>query len=148
MLSIGVKKSGLLIEFLCASIFVGMIVLSTVSSCVNYDSNHVPIDTDKGMKSIDNYPQMPNATDTLVLPQMAEIDFTGTNGLSDQDDSDIQVTERENLPRMTSNQVEIGVDVGDKVPEFTMMLVGGDSVSSAALIDTGKPVFLFFFSTW
>ena len=44
--------------------------------------------------------------------------------------------------------VEVGYKVGDRAPEFTLRLIDGTTVPSAGLLDEGRPVFLFFFTTW
>ncbi len=42
---------------------------------------------------------------------------------------------------------EVGNQVGNRIPDFTLDLVGGATVSTAKLIEEGKPAFLFFTST-
>ena len=60
----------------------------------------------------------------------------------------------ERAPAIPAAEVEtpsvssVGSSVGDLVPEFEMLLIDGNSVTSAGLKNTGKPVFLFFFATW
>lgn len=44
--------------------------------------------------------------------------------------------------------VSVGHKVGDRVPDFELSLDDGTSVTSASLIEDGKPVFLFFLATW
>ncbi len=43
---------------------------------------------------------------------------------------------------------EVGTNVGNKIPHFEFMLVGGTNISTAQLASEGQPVFLFFFTTW
>ena len=43
---------------------------------------------------------------------------------------------------------KVGHDVGDMVPEFTLTLGSGGTISSQELIDRGQPTFIFFFATW
>jgi len=45
-------------------------------------------------------------------------------------------------------QPAVGLDVGDFVPDFDFTLSDGTGQSTAALASQGKPVFLFFFTTW
>ena len=43
--------------------------------------------------------------------------------------------------------VEIGNDIGNRIPDFTLELAEGATVTSASLVEQGQPAFLFFFST-
>jgi len=43
---------------------------------------------------------------------------------------------------------EVGTRVGNTIPHFEFMLVDGTNISTAQLASEGKPVFLFFFTTW
>jgi hypothetical protein len=47
-----------------------------------------------------------------------------------------------------SSPVEVGYKVGMHVPEFGMSLLDGSRVTSAAIFDEGKPVFIYFHTTW
>ena len=42
----------------------------------------------------------------------------------------------------------VGSSVGSIAPDFQVRLIDGSSVTSAALREEGRPVFLFFFATW
>ncbi len=42
----------------------------------------------------------------------------------------------------------VGVNVGNTLPHFEMTLVDGSRVSTELLAHQGKPVFLYFFTTW
>ena len=44
--------------------------------------------------------------------------------------------------------LKVGTEVGNRVPDFTMHLGDGTTVSSASLVSADKPVFLYFFATW
>ena len=44
--------------------------------------------------------------------------------------------------------VEVGYKVGMQVPEFGMSLLEGNRVTSANLLEEGKPVFIYFHATW
>ena len=44
--------------------------------------------------------------------------------------------------------VKVGSKVGQRVPEFSMQLGDGSTVTSQELVSTGRPVFLYFFATW
>ncbi len=44
--------------------------------------------------------------------------------------------------------VEVGYKVGMQVPEFGMSLLEGNRVTSAKLLEEGKPVFIYFHATW
>lgn len=50
-------------------------------------------------------------------------------------------------PEAPSN-IKIGTGVGERVPEFSMRLADRSTVTSADLVTTGKPVFIYFFATW
>ncbi|MDA1215244.1 MAG: redoxin domain-containing protein [Chloroflexi bacterium] len=43
---------------------------------------------------------------------------------------------------------QVGVDVGNVAPDFTLTLADGSTVDQAALLAEGKPVLLYFFATW
>lgn len=45
-------------------------------------------------------------------------------------------------------QPKIGHNVGDRAPDFTISFEDGAVQSSQELLDTGRPVFMFFFATW
>lgn len=42
---------------------------------------------------------------------------------------------------------EVGNKVGNRIPDITLELFGGDTVSTAGLVEQGKPTFLFFTAT-
>ncbi len=44
--------------------------------------------------------------------------------------------------------VEVGYEVGLRAPEFGMSLLDGSKVTSAGLVEEGKPVFLYFHATY
>ena len=43
---------------------------------------------------------------------------------------------------------DVGADAGNSLPHFEMTLVDGSKVSTELLAAQGRPVFLYFFSTW
>jgi hypothetical protein len=43
---------------------------------------------------------------------------------------------------------EVGIDLGDQIPEFNLRLVNGTTVNSGELATMKKPAFYFFFATW
>ena len=45
-------------------------------------------------------------------------------------------------------EVEVGYKVGMHVPEFGMSLLDGSRITSAGIVDEGKPVFIYFHTTW
>ena len=47
-----------------------------------------------------------------------------------------------------ATSVTTGINVGDRLPEFSIRLTDGNTVTSARLVTEGKPVFLYFFATW
>ena len=44
--------------------------------------------------------------------------------------------------------VEVGYNVGQRAPEFGMSLLDGSRVSTASIVDEGKPVLLYFHATY
>ena len=44
--------------------------------------------------------------------------------------------------------VEVGYKVGMQAPEFGMSLLDGTSVTTARLVEQGKPTFIYFHATW
>ena len=42
----------------------------------------------------------------------------------------------------------IGSNVGERVPDFELTLVDGSTVSFVSLMESDRPTFLFFFSTF
>ena len=44
--------------------------------------------------------------------------------------------------------VEVGYKVGMQAPEFGMSLLDGTSVTTARLVEQGKPAFIYFHATW
>ena len=42
---------------------------------------------------------------------------------------------------------DVGNQVGNRMPDFTLELVGGTTVSVSSLVESGKPAFLFFTSS-
>ena len=46
------------------------------------------------------------------------------------------------------DSIIVGTQVGDRIPEFKVIYEDGTEVTSASLIENGKPVFMFFAATW
>jgi len=49
---------------------------------------------------------------------------------------------------LSSTSATIGTTVGNRIPDISMRLNNGSTVSTGSLIGEGKPTFLFFFATW
>ena len=49
---------------------------------------------------------------------------------------------------LSSTSATIGTTVGNRIPDVSMRLNNGSTVSTGSLIGEGKPTFLFFFATW
>ena len=47
-----------------------------------------------------------------------------------------------------SQNVNIGTQVGERLPEFSMRLKDMSSITLEDFVAEGKPVFLYFFATW
>ncbi len=50
-------------------------------------------------------------------------------------------------PAAAESLPDVGNEVGNRIPDITLDLVGGATVSSVSLIEEGQPTFLFFTST-
>ena len=46
------------------------------------------------------------------------------------------------------DSIVVGTQVGTRIPEFRIIYADESEVTSASLIENGKPVFMFFFTTW
>ena len=60
---------------------------------------------------------------------------------------DINLATPGEVHRIPIEGVEVGAEVGDRIPYFTLGLVEGATISSEQLMDHGRPTFLFFFAT-
>ena len=67
-------------------------------------------------------------------------------GSEDQEHQDHQVATK-SLDIAPEN-AEVGIAVGNKIPDFEIRLNNGNVVSAANLVDQGQPTFYFFFATW
>ena len=82
---------------------------------------------------------VPAPEQTAALSQAAEI------ALPDPDPQEaIEAVESE----PEAGPAEVGYKVGMHVPEFGMSLLDGSRVTSAGIVDEGKPVFIHFHTTW
>ena len=85
------------------------------------------------------------ATAALVL---------GCSSVSTEQDADASSAPSASQPVAASESqpqaetVEVGYKVGLRAPEFGMSLLDGSSVTSAGLVEEGKPVFLYFHATY
>ena len=50
-------------------------------------------------------------------------------------------------PVQSAIDFKIGNNIGDRIPEFEIVLTDGTPITSAGLLDNGRPAFLFFFAT-
>ena len=66
------------------------------------------------------------------------------------DDSSDQIMETvEEEPEPSENEtVEVGRDVGERVLEFSITLEDGSVRTTQDLLSAGRPVFIYFFTTW
>ena len=51
------------------------------------------------------------------------------------------------VPRASAIDFKIGNNIGDRIPEFEIVLTDGSPITSAGLLQNGRPAFLFFFAT-
>ena len=66
---------------------------------------------------------------------------------SSQADS-VQPTAAARADEPPAEAVQVGYKKGMHVPEFGMSLLDGTRVTSAKLVETGKPAFIYFHATW
>ena len=50
-------------------------------------------------------------------------------------------------PVQSAIDFKIGNNIGDRIPEFEIVLTDGTPITSAGLLQNGRPAFLFFFAT-
>ena len=94
-------------------------------------------------------PEGANAPTTPILEQPTAVTM--------QPEPESKTIETETVaPKMTLAKeselepqlIEVGYKVGMQVPEFSMSLIDGSTITSASLTDQGKPTFLYFHATW
>ncbi len=82
-----------------------------------------------------------------------------TDGVSDQTAETVEVTEDdvsdqtaetvEEEPEPDVNEtVKVGRDEGERVLDFSITLEDGRALTTRELVSTGRPVFIYFFTTW
>ena len=79
----------------------------------------------------------------VALAAIGATTFFVVGGSEDQEHHDAAET-----LDISPENAEIGIAVGDKIPDFDFRLNNGKVVSAANLVDRGKPTFYFFFATW
>ena len=57
----------------------------------------------------------------------------------------VKVVEVAVTPTPAASSSEIGIKVGNMVPEFTLNLIDGKTLTSVQLLQDGRPTFLHFF---
>ena len=50
-------------------------------------------------------------------------------------------------PVQSAIDFKIGNNIGDRIPDFEIVLTDGTPITSAGLLQNGRPAFLFFFAT-
>ena len=50
-------------------------------------------------------------------------------------------------PSTSAIDFKIGSNIGDRIPDFEIKLTDGSPITSAGLLQNGRPAFLFFFAT-
>ena len=50
-------------------------------------------------------------------------------------------------PASSAIDFKIGNNIGDRIPDFEIKLTDGTPITSAGLLQNGRPAFLFFFAT-
>ena len=51
-------------------------------------------------------------------------------------------------PAPEQKTIPVGLKIGERLPDFAILLADGATVTSQQLILEGKPAFLMFFATW
>jgi len=82
----------------------------------------------------------------IALAAIGATTILVVGGSEDQEHQDHQGA-TESLGIAPEN-AEVGIAVGNKIPDFDIRLNNGNVVSVANLIDQGQPTFYFFFATW
>ena len=119
------------------SLFVLMVILTGMSACGTSDTNTVAEPADRPREA---------TGPVLQNPQTLE------PGSPDQtSDRDPNLTLE---PKLVLTQVPlpdrppIGTELGKTLPQVEITLFGGRKKSTGSLANMGRPVFLFFFTTW
>ncbi len=60
---------------------------------------------------------------------------------------DVNLATPGEVHRIPIEGIEVGAEEGDRIPAFNLGLADGTTISSAQLVDDGRPTFLFFFAT-
>lgn len=67
---------------------------------------------------------------------------------SSQADSVQSTVDEQSKDQPQEEVVEVGYKKGMHIPEFGMSLLDGTRVTSAKLVEEGKPTFIYFHATW
>ena len=78
-------------------------------------------------------------TDDTVVDDVETADYASESPASDLESD--QVTE-------LIDSIVVGTQIGNRIPEFKIIYEDGTEVTSASLIENGKPVFMFFAATY
>ncbi len=97
-----------------------IIVVSITASC---SSESEPAATPR--PTVNAYPATQQDTSPTAVPTQASVELSGP-----------------------ASTVAIGNKLGERVPDFSIMLSDGSVVRSSEILAEGKPVFLFFWATW
>ena len=78
-------------------------------------------------------------TDDTVVDDVETADYASESPASDLESD--QVTE-------LIDSIVVGTQIGNRIPEFKIIYEDGTEVTSASLIENGRPVFMFFAATY
>ena len=85
-------------------------------------------------------------SDTDTFPELSDV---GSPGQASDDNPNLTLEpKRVRTQASLPDRPPIGTEVGKILPQFEITLFEGKKKSTASLADIGRPVFLFFFTTW
>jgi len=104
------------------------------------------------VKTMDSHPATKPSSSSAVsaAPQqestgdMKEVTVTPAGESAPEPTAEPHATE---VPVVNEPMAEVGNQVGNRIPDFALDLVGGATVSTVNLVEESKPTFLFFTST-
>ncbi|MBR62159.1 MAG: hypothetical protein CL904_05835 [Dehalococcoidia bacterium] len=121
-----------LIEYMNLSIVISMLFVLSLFGCTSENasaellsSNEIIVDEEI-------------TTDAMLdEPEPAEY-------VSESPDSDLESDQITELV----DSIVVGTQVGNRIPEFRIIYEDGTEVTSASLLENGKPVFMYFAASW
>lgn len=81
---------------------------------------------------------------SIAILMVFALSLFGCTSENESAASDLEANQESEL----IDSIAVGTQVGTRIPEFRIIYADGSEVTSASLIENGKPVFMFFFTTW